>query len=51
MAVPPAGTLEFAVEWPFGGIPLTIIDLDGAAIAAATARSPQYWPDVAADDR
>lgn len=30
--LPPANTIEFAVEWPFGGIGLTIVKLDGAAI-------------------
>jgi hypothetical protein len=33
--LPPAETFEFAVEWPFGGIGLTTIELDGAAIVAA----------------
>jgi hypothetical protein len=33
------------VEWPFGGIGLTIIELDGAAIVAAAGRSASYWPD------
>ena len=42
---PPAETFEFAVEWPFGGIELTITELDGAAIVAAADRSTRYWPD------
>ena len=29
---------------PFGGIEETIIELDGAAIAAAASRSAPYWP-------
>jgi hypothetical protein len=45
--LPPAETFEFAVEWPFGGIELTIAELDGAAIAAAAERSGYYWPDTA----
>jgi len=32
------------VEWPFGGIAETIVELDGAAIAAAAARPGYYWP-------
>jgi hypothetical protein len=43
--LPPAETFEFAVEWPFGGIELTIAELDGAAIVAAAGRSASYWPD------
>jgi hypothetical protein len=43
--LPPAEPFEFAVEWPFGGIEETIIELDGAAIAAAAERSARYWPD------
>lgn len=42
--VPPAAGFEFAVEWPFGGIAETIVELDGAAIAAAAARPGYYWP-------
>jgi hypothetical protein len=34
------------VEWPFGGIGLTIIELDGAAIVAAAGRSARYWPET-----
>ena len=36
-----------AVEWPFGGIELTIAELDGAAIVAAAGRSAHYWRDTA----
>jgi hypothetical protein len=43
--LPPAEAFEFAVEWPFGGIDLTITELDGAAIVAAASRSAFYWPD------
>ena len=45
--LPPAETFEFAVEWPLGGIELTIAELDGAAIVAAAGRSANYWPDTA----
>ncbi|WP_329428671.1 hypothetical protein OG339_04755 [Streptosporangium sp. NBC_01495] len=43
--LPPAENFEFAVEWPLGGIELTIAELDGAAIASAAARSAHYWPE------
>jgi hypothetical protein len=43
--LPPAVPFEFAVEWPLAGIPLTIIELDGAAIATAALSSSPYWPD------
>jgi hypothetical protein len=42
--LPPAERFEFAAEWPFGGIELTITELDGAAIAAVAGRSSYYWP-------
>ena len=42
--VPPAAGFEFAVEWPFGGIAETLVELDGAAIAAAATRPSYYWP-------
>jgi hypothetical protein len=41
--LPPAKAFEFAVEWPCGGIELTIAELDGAAIVAAAGRSANYW--------
>lgn len=44
--LPPAEAFEFAVEWPFGGIELTIIELDGAAIVAAAGRSVSYWTET-----
>jgi hypothetical protein len=43
--LPPAEAFEFAVEWPIGGIELTIASLDGAAIVAAAGRSAYYWPE------
>jgi hypothetical protein len=42
--LPPAEPFEFAVEWPFGGIEESIVELDGAAIVTAAARSQAYWP-------
>lgn len=42
--LPPAEAFELAVEWPFGGIELTIAELDGAAIVTASSRSAYYWP-------
>lgn len=44
--LPPAEAFEFAVEWPFGGIALTTIELDGRAIVAAANRSASYWPET-----
>jgi hypothetical protein len=44
--LPPAEPFEFAVEWPFGGIDLTVAELDGAAIVAAAGRSGRYWPET-----
>jgi hypothetical protein len=44
--LPPAEAFEFAVEWPSGGIELTIAELDGAAIEAAASRSAPYWPEA-----
>jgi hypothetical protein len=44
--LPPAGAFEFAVEWPFGGIELSIVSLDGTAIAAAARRSARFWPEA-----
>jgi hypothetical protein len=44
--LPPAESFEFAVEWPLGGIGLTIVELDGAAIVAAARRSGYYWPET-----
>jgi hypothetical protein len=42
--LPPEERIEFAVEWPFGGIELTITELDGGAIVAAASQSAYYWP-------
>ena len=44
--LPPSESFEFAVEWPLGGIGLTLVELDGAAIAAAAGRSACYWPEA-----
>ncbi|MEV0613796.1 hypothetical protein AB0I81_10780 [Nonomuraea sp. NPDC050404] len=42
--LPPQEPFELAVEWPMGGIELSITEIDGAAIAAASERSTDYWP-------
>jgi hypothetical protein len=42
---PPRDGFEFAVEWPSGGIELTIVELDGAAIADAAQQAIPYWPE------
>jgi len=47
---PPPETFELGVEWPAGGIELSIATLDGAAIASAAERSVPYWPDPPADE-
>ncbi len=44
--LPPAEAFQFAVEWPLGGIELTIAELDGAAIATAATGSAYYWPET-----
>jgi hypothetical protein len=44
--LPPGEAFEFAVEWPFAGIELSIVTLDGAAIVAAARRSARYWPET-----
>lgn len=44
--LPPAESNEFVAEWPFGGIELTITELDGVAIADAAGRSGHYWPET-----
>jgi hypothetical protein len=49
--LPPAERFEFAVEWPFGGIDLTLVEFDGAAIVSAAGRSVRYWPETVDDDR
>ncbi|MFC5832642.1 hypothetical protein [Nonomuraea insulae] len=43
--LPPPETFELAVEWPAGGVELSIVELDGAAIVSAARRSAPYWPD------
>jgi hypothetical protein len=42
---PPRDTFEFAVEWPAGGIELSIVRLDGAAIVDAAHQVIPYWPE------
>lgn len=43
--LPPAEPFELITEWPLAGIPVTIVELDGAAINTAAARALPYWPD------
>ena len=49
--LPPAEPFEFAVEWPFGSIGLTITEFDGAAIVGAADRSASYWPETGHHDK
>jgi hypothetical protein len=46
---PPRESFELAVEWPIGGIELSIVELDGAAIAAAAQQAVPYWPESPQD--
>ncbi|MEU8245753.1 hypothetical protein [Nonomuraea sp. NPDC048916] len=48
LALAPRDSFEFAMEWPVGGIELSIVELDGAAIAAAQQAAP-YWPESPQD--
>jgi hypothetical protein len=44
--LPPVEIFELGVEWPVGGIELSIVELDGSAIVAAAQHAPvPYWPD------
>jgi hypothetical protein len=43
--LPPPGPLKVVVEWPAERVPLTAIELDGAALAAAAADVERLWPD------
>jgi hypothetical protein len=43
--LPPRETFELGVEWPAGGIDLSIVNVDGAAIQSAAQHSFPYWPD------
>lgn len=42
---PPRESFEFAVEWPIAGVELSIVELDGTAIADAAQRAVPYWPE------
>jgi hypothetical protein len=33
------------VEWPAEGVPLTSVEIDGAALTAAAAGAEVLWPD------
>jgi hypothetical protein len=41
--LPPAEHFEFAVEWPLGNIPLSIVEIDGAAVRSTAAHTKHYW--------
>ena len=41
--LPPPGAVEIVCEWPIVGIPLTAIDIDGAALGEAASRSASLW--------
>jgi hypothetical protein len=44
--LPPLEVFELGVEWPIGGIELSIVELDGSALVAAARHSPVlYWPE------
>ncbi|MEO3795901.1 hypothetical protein ABGB14_37370 [Nonomuraea sp. B10E15] len=43
--LPPAEPFELGVEWPGGGIELSVAELDGAAIEFAAQQSVPCWPD------
>jgi hypothetical protein len=43
--LPPPGPLRVVIEWPVAGIPLTAVELDGAALAAAAADVEVLWRD------
>ncbi|MFG1708937.1 hypothetical protein ACFLIM_37645 [Nonomuraea sp. M3C6] len=42
--LPPPEVLLLTVEWPWAGIEPTAVELDGAAITGAAARSARCWP-------
>lgn len=46
---PPRESFERAVEWPIGGVELSIVELDVAAIAAAAQLAAPYWPESPQD--
>jgi hypothetical protein len=42
---PEPGPLKMVVEWPVEEVPLTVVELDGAELAAAAAEVDVLWPD------
>jgi hypothetical protein len=42
--LPPPGPLRVVVEWPAMGVPLTDVELDGAALVAVAAEVDVLWP-------
>jgi hypothetical protein len=43
--LPPEGPLTFVCRWDGEGVELTSVDVDAAAIRAASAQSEQLWPE------
>jgi hypothetical protein len=43
--LPPPGPLRVVVEWPAEGVPLTNVEIDGAALTAAAGDADVLWPD------
>ena len=46
---PPRERFELGVEWPVGGVELSIAELDGAAIATTARQAVPYWPESPQD--
>lgn len=42
--LPEAGTIRVSCEWPLVGIPLSTVEVDGAAIVEAAAHTVPLWP-------
>ena len=42
--LPEPGTIRVSCEWPLVEIPLSTVELDGAAIVEAAARAVPLWP-------
>jgi hypothetical protein len=42
--LPPQGPLRISCEWPFVGIALATVEIDGASLLAAAKQSEDLWP-------
>jgi hypothetical protein len=42
--LPPSGPVRISCEWPFVGIPLTTIEIDGRALLDAASQARSVWP-------